>query len=65
MNGVCLLLGVPVDPNGPACPRFLAKTAKPPIMQPHAGVDLADLRVRLDRIEAELMRIKAALKNLR
>jgi len=64
LNGVCLLFGVPVDPNGPACPRFSAKIVKPSIIQPHAEVDLAELKGRLDRIEAELARIKAALKNL-
>jgi len=29
-NGICLLTGVAVDPEGPACPRFMPKTALRP-----------------------------------
>jgi len=24
-NGICILFGVPVNPDGPACPRFTAR----------------------------------------
>ena len=32
-NGVCILLGVPVNPDGPACPRFTARDLTPPLAQ--------------------------------
>lgn len=64
LNGVCMLFGVQVDPNGPACPRFLSKVPALTV-QPYGEIDLTELRLKLDRIEAELRRIKAVLKNLR
>ncbi len=75
-GGVCALLGVPVNPNGPACPRFIAKTPtmtatityQPHTLQQLGGVtqevDLDELKRRLDRMEDALRKIKAMLRNI-
>ena len=75
-GGVCALLGIPVNPNGPACPRFTAKTQtvtttityQPPYPQQPGGVaqevDFDELRRRLDRMEETLRKIKAMLESI-
>ena len=79
-DGVCTLLGVPVNPNGPACPRFTAKTPTQPttttaemihpplyLQRPRSRnreVDLNELKRRLDKMEDTLREIKAMLKSV-
>ena len=37
-DGICILNGIPVNPNGPACPRFIAKNAAPPLLPQQTSV---------------------------
>ena len=67
-----MLLGVPVNPDGPACPRFIAR--EPTLFRSQqesltisakSEVNFAKLKRRLDMAEVELRRIKAMLNRLK
>lgn len=77
-DGNCILLGIPVDPNKPACPRFIAKNITPQMSLAYHDfsslhnakngmpkVSLIDLRNRLDKAEVKLREIKAMLNNIK
>jgi len=71
-NGICILHRIPVNPDGPACQRFMARNIellqKPLSMEPvlikneRSETDLSDLKRRLDIIELKIQKIKAMLK---
>ena len=75
MGGFCILYGLSVDPNGAACLRFKAKNTqlmtKPQFgnassfmrKYENVGIDLSDLKRRLDKIELKIKEIKAMLKD--
>lgn len=72
-NGICILHGVPVNPDGPACQRFMARSVEPLLTHRSTNpalikgerleTDLSELKRRLDAIELKIQKIKAMLKH--
>jgi len=60
-----MVLGVPVNPNGPACPRFTPRNPMPLATQGSGEVSLEELKRRIDAAEAKLRMIKSMLEKLR
>ncbi len=60
-----MVLGVPVNPNGPACPRFTPRSSMLVAPQVSGEVSLEDLKRRIDAAEAKLRMIKSMLERLR
>ena len=76
-----MLLGVPVNPNGLACPRFVAKNVTSPLLQQpsvtyvltspqtrkteRSEVSLVELKQRLDKAEAKIRKIKTMLQHIK
>jgi len=64
-DGRCLLLGVEVDPNGPACPNFTPRSApiptapSPPSELWRIKRELEELRWNLRLLEMRLKRLKS------
>jgi len=73
-NGFCALHGIPVNPDGAACPRFTNKSATPlmtirstrqpllPREKEEMEIDLSDLKRRLDADESRIKEIKEMLR---
>ena len=68
-DGVCVLLGVQVNPDGPACPKFTPKDLTLPLYKPsrgvESGVSVAELRRRLERLEAKLREVRSMLNRVK
>ena len=64
-DGICMVLGVPVNPNGPACSRFTPRSPMPLVPQGSGEVSLEELKRRIDAAEAKLRVIKSMLERLR
>ena len=60
-----MVLGVPVNPNGPACPRFTPRSPISLAPQGSGEVSLEELKRRIDAAEAKLRIIKSMLDKLR
>jgi len=60
-----MVLGVPVNPNGPACPRFTPRNSMSLAPQGSGEVSLEELKRRIDAAEAKLRIIKSMLENLK
>lgn len=70
-----MLHGIPVNPAGAACLRFVARSASrslilrstkqlsPPKRNEKMEVDLSDLKRRLDAIESKIKQMKIMLKH--
>ncbi|RLI05368.1 hypothetical protein DRO24_05945 [Candidatus Bathyarchaeota archaeon] len=64
-DGRCLLLGIEVDPNGPACPNFTPRIQTPRAAAPPSpSLELWRIRMELQDISRRIGLLEMRLRRL-